>query len=276
MSLLNFQRTAHIALAGATLALLGGVFGAGCGGGIDTTVEAGFCQQMAVADCQPSIVSACYGSNDATLETDTNSCILARSQLAKCNPSELPYHAEFADACLAAHGQVYASDAIQADGFQMIKDACLPVFNKGGRVGSQCTVDTDCDAGNGLRCIVRVGGKGTCQIPNVVQPGSSCAAANAQCPDGFFCETTLNCVQQPTAGGICGDGQPCGTGFRCNDTTHSCETQLQNGSTCKYDSDCVGGFCIGADQTGLKSGKCAAQYTFAFGSVTCSVFESGL
>jgi hypothetical protein len=38
----------------------------------------------------------------------------------------------------------------------------------------------------------------------------------------------------------------------------------------------VGGFCIGADQSGLKSGKCAAQYTFAFGSATCSVFESGL
>lgn len=275
MSLFSFQRTAHLALAGAALALLGGVFGAGCGGGADTTVEAGFCQQMAVADCQPSIVSACYGSSDATLETDTNSCILARSQLAKCNPSELPYHYEYADACLSAHAQVYASDAIQADGFQLIKDACLGVFNKGGRVGTTCTADTDCDAGNGLRCIVRVGGKGTCQVPNVVQPGSSCKAVNAQCPDSFFCDTGFHCVEIGGNGDLCGPGQPCGTGYRCNNTGHTCEAQLPNGSTCKYDSDCVGGFCIGADQTGIQSGKCAAQYTFAFGSATCSIFETG-
>ncbi|APR83236.1 Hypothetical protein A7982_08585 [Minicystis rosea] len=268
MSLFNFDtRTLRLVLAGATLALAGGALGTGCGGGNLETVE-GFCSQLAAADCSYSVVSACFGSSDATIQTDTDSCINARRQVSKCNPRNLTYHPEFADACISQHQVVFNSATIDAATYATLNDACLAVFNRGRPEGSECTQDTDCDVGYaGLRCITRVGGNGSCQVPKPVGGGASCKDPSAQCPTGTYCDAGFHCVEVGLEGDMCGAGQPCGVGTRCVDSI--CSKQLPNGTKCDESSDCIGGFCLGASND---KGLCSASYVFAFGSSTCIDF----
>jgi len=270
MSLFNFDhRTSGLVLAGGALALAGAVIGAGCGG-TDVSTQEGFCSALAAADCSYAIVQACYGSSDASLQADIDSCITARRQANICNPAHLPYHADFADGCISQHQTVFGASTIDGTNWDSVREACLPTFNRGGQKGSVCTDDVDCDVGyNGLRCIMRVGGKGTCQVPKAVAGGASCKDAAAQCPAGNYCDPGFHCVETPLKGEECGAGQPCSDGYRCNADLTTCENQLANGSKCARDTDCSGGFCLDT-ATGK---QCAASYIFAFGATTCVDFK---
>lgn len=269
MSFFNFDhRTFRLALAGVMLALTGGAIGTGCGG-YDLGTTAGFCSALAAADCSPAIVQAC-GSTEATLQADTDRCVAVRSKLDKCNPSGLTYHPDFADACIAQHQAVFSNSSIDKAGIDSLTEACLSVLNQGHSAGSQCTADSDCDVGyGGLRCLTRVGGKGTCQVPNPVMGGASCKDATAQCPVGNYCDSGFHCVQVGQSGDICGAGQPCDNGFRCNKDANACVSQLGTGAKCNADTDCAGGFCLR-----VASGEklCSANFVFAFGSSACLDF----
>jgi hypothetical protein len=277
MSLFNFDlRNSRLVLAGAALLLGGGVLAGGCGGGFDLTTIVGFCQAQATADCSLSIVSACYGSSDQTISLDTDSCIAARSTISKCNPSGLPYHPEFADACVAQHQAVFANSQIDGQTFATLRGACLPVFNRGNPAGSGCGDDSDCDVGGGLLCVIHAG-KGTCQVPTPVGGGESCSQPAAQCTDmagntdTFYCDSGNHCVTAGSSGDKCGSGEACGNGLRCNTSAKVCVDQASNGDPCKADGDCAGGFCLG---TGTAAGgECAATLTFAFGGSTCQEFK---
>jgi hypothetical protein len=270
MSLFNFtHKNLRLALAGALTALAGGVIGAaGCGGG-DAQTVAGFCQALAQQDCSYAVVQACYASTDATIETDAQSCVGVRSVTSKCNPQGLPFHPEFGDACLQAHAAAYAAAQVDASAFKAMNDACLAVFNKGGTDGAPCKGDVDCDVGNNLRCIVRVGGDGTCRLPVPTADGASCKDPSAQCGDASYCDAGFHCVQRGAQGDACGAGQPCGAGFWCNDKTKVCEAQFANTHTCNDADQCVGGFCLGVSAGGA---QCAATYVFAFGGAACADF----
>jgi hypothetical protein len=277
MSLFNFDlRNARLVLAGASLVLGGAALAGGCGGGYDLTSIVGFCQAQAAADCSIAIVGACYGSSDQTISTDTDSCIAARSQISKCNPSGLPYHPEFADACVAQHQAVFANSQIDGATYATLRDACLPVFNKGNPQGSGCSDDSDCDVGNQLRCVVHAG-KGTCQIPTAVGGGESCSQLAAQCTDSsgnidtFYCDSGNHCVTAGAAGEKCSSADACGTGLRCNSSAKVCVDQATNGQPCHAASECAGGFCLGASSSAV--GECAATLTYAFGGSTCQDFK---
>lgn len=271
MSLFNFFHHSRLVLASAALALAGGVIGTGCGGSDVSTIQ-GFCTALAAADCSATVVTSCYGSSDATITADIDSCIRARSGTDTCNPGNLPYHPDFADSCIAQHQAVYSNPTISQEAFKAMREACLPALNRGGTQGSECTNDTDCDVGySNLRCLVRFGGKGTCQIPRPVLGGSSCKDPTAQCPTGNYCDEGFHCVETPLKGETCGAGQPCSSGLQCNSTSDVCVDQLPNNSNCSRDSECAGGFCItGATGSG---GKCAASYVFAQGALSCSGFS---
>jgi hypothetical protein len=270
MSLFNFgHRTFRLALAGVTLAIGGGAMAIGCGGA-DLSTPNGFCAAVAAADCSISIVQACLGSSDATLQTDTDRCVAARSKLTTCNPSNLTYHPDFADACIAQHQLVFSSTSIDSTSYQSLVEACLPVFNQGRPQGAACKLDSDCDVGfAGLRCLTRVGGNGTCQVPNPVEGGSSCKDPTAQCPDAQYCDSNFHCVEVGLKGDACGAGEPCGTGTRCNKDLNQCVNQLANGEKCAADGDCAGGFCLGAADG---SSRCAGSLVFAQGSSICLDF----
>jgi hypothetical protein len=271
MSLFNFFHHSRLVLASAALALAGGVIGTGCGGSDASTIQ-GFCTALAQADCSAAVVTACYGSSDATLATDIDSCIRARSATSTCNPGNLPYHPDFADNCIAAHQVAFAESTVTADRFKAMHESCLGALNRAGSQGEQCTNDSDCDFGyQNLRCLVRFGGKGTCQVPLPVTGGASCKDPTAQCPTGTYCDEGFHCVETPLKGETCGAGQPCSDGLQCNTVSDVCDSQLPNNSSCSRDSECQGGFCIGSG-TG-SSGKCAASYVFAFGALSCSSFS---
>jgi hypothetical protein len=251
------------------LALAGGAIGAsGCGGG-DTQSLAGFCQALAAQDCSYAVVQACYASSDSSLENDVQSCVAVRSSVAKCNPQNLPFHPEFGDACLQAHAAAFAAAQVDEATFAAMQDACLATFNKGGTDGSMCSADVDCDVGNGLRCVVRVGGAGSCRIPVPAMPGDSCKDPTAQCADGYYCDSGFHCVQEGTLGDTCGLGQPCGMGAWCNDKTKQCEGQFHNGAVCNTGNQCEGGFCLAVTGGGS---QCAANYVFSFGAAACVDF----
>jgi hypothetical protein len=270
MSLFDFQsRTAKMALVGGLLAFGGGLVAVGCGGP-DYTALSDFCAALAQADCSAPIVQACYGSTDATLETDTSSCVAARSELAKCDPGNLPYHAQYADACIAAHQQVYVQSSLQASDIQAIQTACLPVFNRGGEQGSACQTDVDCDVGSGLSCVVHQGGKGSCEVPIAVSGGEVCTDPAAQCADTFFCDSGGHCVADPVNGMGCDVGVPCSDGLRC--VSSLCRPKLQDGAACAANDDCIGGFCLTNAGT-ASQGICSATYTFSITSASCTDFR---
>lgn len=272
MSLFNFgHRTSKMVLASAALLLGGVVVGAGCGG-IDVSTLTGFCEAQATAECSFPIVQACYGSNDTSINDDTNSCIQVRSRADKCNPTNLPYNPSFADNCINTRANVYAGGSFDRAAYDTVIEACLPVFNRGGLEGSACTLDSDCDVGAELRCIVRVGGKGVCRVPRLAMGGESCKDSAVQCPAAQFCDAGFHCVQRGIEGEACGAGQPCGGGFRCNEVAQKCEKQFSNGQPCKLDSDCSGGFCLGINTGSGAAGACSSTYQLGFGSPTCLAF----
>jgi len=262
-------------LAGGLIALVGGVLGGGCGG-IDTSTLSGFCQAAAQIDCSQAVVQACYGSTDASLGADTNTCIASRSLPANCNPSGLPFHSEFASACLSEHQNAYSGASYDAMEAQALRAACLPAFNKGGEQGAQCGDDSDCDVGNQLACVMREGGNGTCQVPVQVMGGDKCLDPDSQCVDGDYCDQTNHCVTDGAAGDTCGAGQPCGTSYRCNLASTKCEAQYPDQHLCNVDSDCLNGFCLPVGTAAGGAGKCSASYIFAFNTATCVPFTTSL
>jgi len=212
-------------------------------------------------------VTACFGSSAATLGTDTQTCVTARSAPERCNPLSLPYHSEFAQPCIDAHTNAYAMAQLDAAALQSIEQACVPVFNMGGAQGSVCTLDTDCDAGSGLSCEIH-GAKGQCETPTPVAAGGECVDPAADCGATNYCEASGHCVADPGMGETCGPGIGCSTGLRCT-TASVCEAQLPDTSACGADTDCVGGICVTTGNGGI----CAATETFAVGSATCVPFQ---
>ncbi len=263
MSSLTFE------LRSAALVLLAGALGGACGGssGVDYTEIASFCQALAQADCSQPVVQDCYGSSAATLPTDTQSCVARRASPEVCNPLNLDYHAAYAQPCVDAHTAAYGTAELDPAALQSMTQACLPVFNQGGEQGSHCSADTDCDAGGGLSCVLHQS-TGSCEAPTTVMPGSSCADPSAVCTAGYFCEASGYCVAEPSQGQACSATLACSPGLRCDSSGDVCAGQLQDDSPCTEATDCVGGVCI----TTSTGGVCAANYTFAVGSATCTGF----
>lgn len=259
-----------LVVAGAALVVVGGALVAGCGGGgPDYSDLTTFCQALAQADCSQPVVMGCYGSSDATLAADTQSCVAARATPERCNPLSLDYHPQYAQGCIDAHAAAYMSGQIDAAALATMSQQCLPVLNQGGEAGAPCTYDSDCDVGAGNFCVVHQGGKGTCDVPQTVMPGGHCSDPAAQCSAGYFCQSSGYCVIDPNqVGQACGAGVACGAGLSCNSQTMACAQQAEDGASCAADGDCIGGICVSV--TG--GGQCATMYTFAVGSGACTGF----
>jgi Dickkopf N-terminal cysteine-rich region len=281
MSSFDFPfRYTRLVATGAVLALAGGLFGAGCGGGLDYPTLTDFCQGAAQADCSGAVVQACFGTqSDQTLQE----CIDTRSSPDVCNPRQLQYHAEFADACITAHQTLYGSNVLDPTLYQAMRQACLPVLNNGAQTDAACSQDSDCDVGDGFYCIIHQSApgqptRGSCQTPVQVQPGGNCDAPSAQCVDTnlntntYYCALVNGahaCIQDPIVGDICGSDLPCGSGLYCEASSGRCAAPRQGLAPCSTDDECSGGFCIATSPT---AGVCAAMITLGTGSPACYSF----
>ena len=273
MSLFNFDlKNTRLAMAGGLLVLGAGAFAGGCNTGFAYPTEADFCAAQAQAECNSAVVDICYGADDSSpqFDTDTRSCEEGRSRSTNCNPSGLPYHPEQADQCVAAQQALWQSGSFGLADYQAVQQACLPTFNKGGGEGSSCTADSDCDVGNNLLCVIHSGENGNCRIPVQVMAGLDCSRADAQCATGFYCDEGRHCVEQPNLNEACGLGKPCADGLLCDAKENVCLAKSKDGSSCRSDEECAGGFCISSG--GSSKGLCSSTFRLEF-STTCSGFR---
>ncbi len=234
--------------------------------------EESFCQAAAEAECSSAVVTACYGSDAASLPEDTTACVAAR--VTTCNPGFLPYHPEDAEGCVSARAAALSDAVWSKEDFAAVEEACLPVFSKRQGEGAVCTASTDCDASSGLRCLSKLGSlDGVCGAPVVVSAGESCAAPTAVCDVGFYCDPKVShCLANPKENEACSAGSPCASDFYCTDPDAGvCVAKTKNGLDCLSDGVCAGGFCVGA--TDNAPGKCSSTLALSITSTSCDIYR---
>lgn len=278
------------------LLFVGALCGVACVGTDETTdgptgtvykypSEGDFCTAIAQGECNNAVVKACYGSSDASLAADRDTCVSKRSLPSVCRASVTgvknapgSYHPEFAEACLARHSSIYSDASITHDEVDQAREQCLKVFaNAAGGAGSSCSNDFDCDTTRNLRCVIK-GSTGACAEPIDVGGGEDCSNAAAQCPDTFYCDLggSNACLKGPGEGQACSATKPCSVDFKCAnldaDGNGTCAAKLANNADCSAEApeECTGGFCNAP--TGLLDGKCASTLTLAQTSASCGDF----
>lgn len=232
--------------------------------------EASFCNAVAAAECNDVVVKACF---DVTGAANTQKCVADRSPLSVCNPGGLPYHPADAGtaACLAAYATVFATGSWSRSQLDSITKACITTFSKGGGANAACSADTDCDAANGLSCVVHAG-VGTCQKPNPVNGGEKCLNPADQCPAKQYCDATNHCIAMPSAGDACGAAAPCDSTSKCDLVKKVCVAGLADQSACTADDECAGTFCYKGN--GMTTGKCLSIYKLDSLSSNCDPFTT--
>lgn len=256
------------------------LFASACGGGRDTDTstefayptESSFCAALARAECNDTVVQACYGSDETTLDDDQARCSSARE--AKCNPKKLPYHPEQAEACIQAR-QAGLADAIWTHTeLDAVDAACLPVFSKAGPDGAVCKTQDDCDTAAGFDCIVKLGSlQGVCGTPKVVGGGEDCKDPVSVCGAGFYCDPKVShCLAQPKEGEACSSAAPCADDFYCTmSDAGKCALKTKNGLKCPEDRLCTGGFCLGV--TAELDGICSSTLPLQINGTTCDPYR---
>ncbi|MCA9622163.1 MAG: hypothetical protein KC731_24235 [Myxococcales bacterium] len=246
----------------------------GCGG-VDESepqpdpneTEQGFCAALAEVICSQAVVEACYLSDSSTLAADTESCVERASRASVCNPAGLPYDKSGAQSCLAATKAMYGDAKLGTEELEAQRRACLKAFSRGGDAGTACVVDEDCDGAGGLRCVKKVTGEASCQIPKEVGGGADCSAADAVCGEGFYCSESANCVAREAVNEACSDLMLCVEDAIC--TADVCLAKKANSTLCAEDSECLGGFCI--KKTGENTGQCGGFIPVDFDSAVCGL-----
>lgn len=251
-----------------------------CGGGPETETtpqyeypdQTSFCAALALAECNDSVVQACYGSDSTTLGDDKGSCAAARK--ANCNPKGLPYHPEQAEDCLDARKSGLSDALWTHDELDKVAAACAPVFSKKGPDGAVCTSDDDCDTGASLHCVVKLGSlQGVCAAPKVAGGGEDCKDPATVCTTGFYCDPKVShCLAEPAQGEACSDAAPCASDFYCTASEAGmCAVKTKNGAKCTADALCAGGFCLGA--TAMVEGICSSTEPLQINSTACSLYH---
>jgi hypothetical protein len=213
-----------------------------------------FCNARASAECSPEVLLACASPSAAT-------CTARRQQVCvQAAPVNATYVPSSAEACVSQVSNVYADAKVTLDESNAIDAACT-VFDGRGAKDAACLVDVDCQESTGLRCVLSPGStQGTCQVPQTVQGGGSCAARSAQCVTGFHCGPTAHCDIDAATNEACNAQNPCGPGLLCS-TSGICIAKAPDGSPCAAGADCLHGICNKSSTAA--TGLCVSQVTLS-------------
>jgi hypothetical protein len=111
-------------------------------------------------------------------------------------------------------------------------------FSGKGSLGSSCSCDEDCQDNLGCTANVCVPGTGGGSSTTTDTSPSGCQA-NADCPQGSFCETSSQiCVYT----GPCAQDADCGDGLTCDETVGTCVPGEDPAPTCAdltTEADCL-------------------------------------
>jgi hypothetical protein len=203
-----------------------------------------YCQARASAECSNKVVVDCAVA-------DVSTCVTNRQALCMMSvPPNTVYNPDAAEGCVDAVMSAYADAEVTQSESQAIDAACLPVFNGPGAMGAACQMDTDCQVGSMLRCVLAPNStQGTCQVPQMVTGGGSCAGVADQCVAGYHCGLTANCDIDQGAGETCAPSTPCAPGLACA-ASGMCVSKSLDGSPCTTDDECLNGICNGAGVAG--------------------------
>lgn len=218
----------------------------------DTT---SFCHARAQAECGAEVIRACAAP-------DATRCIASRQAACATDvPVGTSYNANGAEACLHAVSAAYNDAKLSAQENRDMGDSCAAVFDGPGVANATCKKHIDCKVSSGLRCVLPGGSDtGTCQIPQRVQGGGSCASPSQLCIDGFHCGITMHCDINSQVGEPCSDTLPCVEAARCM-ASGLCEKKFDDGTVCTDDGECLHDLC--ARGTTSPQGLCVSQMTLA-------------
>jgi hypothetical protein len=177
-------------------------------------------------------------------------------------PAGTTYEANQAEACVDAVSTAYRDAKLTAEENRSTQTICNRVFDGAGNVNATCMRDFDCKLSLGLRCVFGgLAGAGTCQMPERIQGGGSCAAPNQMCVEGFHCGVTLHCDINSQLGEPCNVILlPCAPSAQCNEAG-MCVAKFKDGDLCTSDEQCAHELC--ARGSGVSQGLCAQQLTLA-------------
>ncbi len=197
-----------------------------------------FCENWGKAACSSTVVAHCSGTDTDSLTDElTQACIA--SQRAFCeNLVPEGYSSAQAPSCLDGVAQAYSDGTLSAREVATVRhrgEPCNHLIKGPAGVGESCTSDDDCDTLQNYLCVLK-SGVGGCEIPMLVDNGTSCAAADAACNPGFYCDGD-NCVQSKPANGRCEDSFECAAGLECALDTKKCAVRVDQ-KECTRDGDC--------------------------------------
>jgi hypothetical protein len=212
---------------------------------------AGFCGEWGKVACNADVIDACTASDmDACVEAQSEYCLdlLPSSGFAKDN----------AKRCLDAVKAAYADADLEPEELAIVRRLegdCSQLIRGSVDEDGICNTRIVCDTVAGYECVIHVGEPtGTCQLPEEVGGGRSCAFDAAVCEDGFYCNGS-NCLERLGEAASCDHDGECQAELRC--TSGSCTARLDVGDPCTEDDDCKSTVCsIGSGDT---EGICVAR-----------------
>ena len=240
-----------------------------------------FCNGMADAICNPTVLKNCGASDKAKCAASQNSACLAAYVTPALSLGHT-YDSGQAETCVNAVSAAYPDDgkvtSISSDAQAKIDAACGAVFSGAGAKDSTCAVNADCQQGKGLSCVIHAQGQtasdageleGTCQLAQTVNGGASCSAHDAQCASGYHCGSTSHCDQNEALGIGCSNLDPCDTGLMCS-AAGNCIAKSPAGTTCTSASECADGMCIPVTNS---PSICAAAETLSVSEPFCTAIR---
>jgi hypothetical protein len=197
----------------------------------------GFCNRWAEAACNATVVSVCQAAS-------VDDCRLSQERFCLTLVPNAGFVDDRADDCLDAVGAAYADADLTADELDTVLRLGPPCDRlvRGSRAeGASCTSRLDCDGPGGFDCVFKASEtNGTCERPELTDPGRDCSAASAVCGDGFYCDGD-NCIEGKDPGEACVRNAECGDGY-CG-PADVCVAGLTVGSDCTDDAQCDSGLC---------------------------------
>ncbi len=229
-----------------------------------------YCRARAEAECSDAVVASCAVASKGT-------CAAQRQLLCQAGlPAGKVYGSSKTEICIKAVADAYTDAQLTKEEIQAYTTACAVVFSGAGAKGEACVQNLDCNQSAGLACVLHASNApgvdagptpsavaGTCQVPQSVQGGESCAAADAQCVEQFHCGLTQHCDANGANGDPCSAALPCKSAFKCS-ANSTCEPRLDNGQACTTDGECVSGICLQG------SNLCVAKVTLSPSEPFCT------
>lgn len=225
----------------------------------------GFCGNWAKAACSNEVVLACAGADKVTPSL-VDACVMSQRVFCEGLVPTTGYSAQKATQCLNAVQNAYKDARLSAEEILTVRhrgDPCNHLIKGPQRVGESCGSDDDCNTLENYSCVMK-SGEGTCQIPTVVDNGTSCSAPSAACNPGFYCGADENCVQSKAVGKSCAEDFECATGLVCD--AGKCTAKVSPES-CTKDDDCTTNVCD--IPVNSSSGRCVSAITLSASSGIC-------